>query len=112
MIAVDRMKTQSKAEMHLGVSGQRQRPRCLVFARGSGALKRTEIFGLEDAHSPSIRPPLQVHTSLWEAAPHAPDQPLSGDTVWRDHSGLTSSRSSTDTGATQAHSPTYAGHRG
>ena len=101
MIEVDRTKTQSKVEMHLGDSGERQRPRHLVFARGIGAFKRMEteqIFGLEDAHSPSICPPLQVHTSLWEAAPQAPDQPLSRDTVWRDHSGLTSGRSSTQAG--------------
>ena len=110
MIEVDRMKTRSKAEMHLGDSGQRQRPGHLVFAKGIGAFKRMEteqIFGLEDAHSPSICPPLQVHTSLREAAPQAPDQPLSGDTVWRDHSGLTSGRSSTRTWGLHRRTPPH-----
>lgn len=81
MIEADRVKTWSKAEMHLGDSGQCQRQRYLVFAQGIRAFKRTEteqIFVLEDAHSPSICPLLQVHTSLREAAPQAPDQPLSG----------------------------------
>lgn len=96
--------------MHLGDSGQSQRQRYLVFARGIRAFKRTEtqqIFGLEDAHSPSICPLLQVHTSLREAAPQAPDQPLSGDTVWRDHSGLTSGCSSTQTQGLHQHTPQH-----
>lgn len=89
---------------------QCQQQRYLVFARGIRAFKRTEteqIFVLEDAHSPSICPLLQVQTSLQEEAPQAPDQPLSGDMVWRDHSGLKSSCTSTQTQGLHQRTPQH-----